>query len=60
MTEATEPGFIKDVLSKLKEVVRESIRDKWFNRVNDLMAHLKKGFTPLKKYQWYFMPTNII
>ena len=54
ITESTEPGFIKVVLSKLKGVARESVRDKRFNRVNDLMAHLKKHFAPSKKYQWYF------
>ena len=54
ITEVTEPGFIKVVLSKLKEVAGENVRDKWFNRVNDLMAHLKKHFAPSKKYQWYF------
>ena len=54
ITESTEPGFIKVVLSKLKGVARESVRDKRFNRVNDLMAHLKKRFAPSKKYQWYF------
>ena len=40
ITKAREPGFIKVVLSKLKCVARESIRDKRFNRINNLMAHL--------------------
>ena len=54
ITEATEPGFIKVVLSELKGVARENDRDKRFNRGNDLMAYLKKRFDPSKKYQWYF------
>ena len=41
-------------LSKLKGVARESVKDKRFNRVNDLIAHFKKRFAPSKKYQWYF------
>ena len=54
ITESTEPGFIKVLLSKLESVARESVRDKRFNRLNDLMAHLKKRSTPSKKYQLYF------
>ena len=46
--------FIKVISSKFKGVTRESVKDKRFNRVNDLMAHLKKRFAPSKKYQWYF------
>ena len=52
--ESTELAFIKVVLSKVKGVARKSIRDKRFNWVNDLMAHLKKCFAPSRKYQWYF------
>ena len=47
--EASELGFIKAVLAKLKGVC-----DKLFSRVKDLIAHLKKRFGPSKKYQWYF------
>ena len=50
----TEPIFIKAVLSKLKGVARESVRDKRFQTINELMTHLKKRFAPSKKYQWYF------
>ena len=53
VTDITEPGFIKAVLAKLKGVARESVRDKQFSRVKDLIAHLKKIFAPTKKYQWY-------
>ena len=54
VTDATEPGFIKAVLLKLRGVARESVRDKQFSKVKDLITHLKKRFTPTKKYQWYF------
>ena len=54
VTQSTEPVFIKAVLCKLKGVARESVRDKQFLRVNDLITHLKKRFAPSKKYQWYF------
>ena len=54
VTEAMKPSFIKAVLAKLKGVARESVRDKQFPRVKDLIAHLKKRFAPTKKYQWYF------
>ena len=54
VTEVTEPGFIKAVLARLKGVARESVRDKQFSKVKDLIAHLKKRFAPTKKYQWYF------
>ena len=53
VTDVTEPGFIKAVLAKLKGVARESVRDKQFSRVEDLIAHLKKRFTLTKKYHWY-------
>ena len=43
-----ETGFMKVVLSKLKDVTRESVRDKRYNPVNDLMAHLK-NVLPLRK-----------
>ena len=45
ITEATEPGFIKIVLSKLKGVARKIVRDKRFNRVNNLMTQLTKRWT---------------
>ena len=54
VTRSTEPIFIKAILSKLKGVARESVRDKQFATINDLIAHLKKRFAPSKKYQWYF------
>ena len=54
ITEATEQSFIKVVSSKLKGVARKSVINKRFNRVNDLMAHIKKRFAPSKEYQWYF------
>ena len=54
VTSTTEPMFIKAVLSKLKGVARESVRDKQFATINDLISHLKKRFAPGKKYQWYF------
>ena len=54
VTDATEPGFIKEVLVKLRDVAPESVRDKQFSKVKDLIAHLKKRFAPTKKYQWYF------
>ena len=54
VTDVTEPGFIKTVLAKPKGVARESVREKQFSRVKDLIAHLKKRFAPTKKYQWYF------
>ena len=44
VTQSTEPMFIKAVLSKLKGVARESVRDKQFLKINDLIAHLKKRF----------------
>lgn len=53
ITPATEPMFIKAVLSKLKGVARESVRDKQFLTINELIAHLKKRFAPTKKYLWY-------
>ena len=54
VTDATESGFIKAVLAKLKGVARESVPDKQFSKITDLIAHLKKRFAPTKKYQWYF------
>ena len=54
VTRTTEPIFIKAVLSKLKGVARESVRDKRFQTINELMTHLKKRLAPSKKYQWYF------
>ena len=54
VTDVTEPGFINAVLAKLKGVARESVRDKQFSGVKDLIAYLKKRFAPTKKYQWYF------
>ena len=57
VTDAAEPGFIKAVLAKLKGVSRESVRDKQFSIVKELIAHLKKRFAPTKKYQWYFKST---
>lgn len=54
ITGATEPAFVKAVFSKLKGAARESCRDKCFNRVSELIEHLKKRFAPTKKYQWYF------
>ena len=54
VTRTTEPIFIKAVLSKLKGVPRESVRDKRFQTINELMTPLKKCFAPSKKYQWYF------
>ena len=44
VTDATELGFIKAVLTKLRGVTRESVRDKQFSKVKDLIAHLKKKF----------------
>lgn len=58
VTDATEPGFIRAVLSKLKGAARESVRDKQFEGINDLVKHLKKRFASSKKYQWYL--ENII
>ena len=49
VTESTEPSFIKVVLSKLKGVARESVRDKRFNRVNEPNGTFKKTFRPFKK-----------
>ena len=50
VTEATEPMFIKAVLSKLKGIARDSVRDKTFATVNELCEHLVKRFAPSKKY----------
>ena len=41
-------------MAKLKGVARESVRDKQFSKIKELIAHLKKRFAPTKKYQWYF------
>ena len=54
VTQATEPMFIKAVLSKLKGIARDSVRDKTFAAVNELCEHLVKRFAPSKKYQCYF------
>ena len=52
VTDATEPGFIKAVLAKLKGIARESVPDKQFSKIKELIAHLKKIYAPTKKYQW--------
>ena len=57
VTYATEPGFIKAVLAKFRGVARESVSDKQFSKVKDLIAHFKKRFAPTKMYQWYFEST---
>ena len=54
VTESTEPAFIKIILSKLKGTARESVRDKEFRNLQEVISHLKKRFAPTKKYQWYF------
>ena len=54
VTRTTKPILINAVLSKLKGIARESVRDKRFQTIDELMTHLKKRFAPSKKYQWYF------
>lgn len=54
ISENSESAFIKAVLGKLKGPARESVRDKTFDRLDDLITHLKKRFASTKKYQWYF------
>ena len=41
-------------MSKLKGTARESVRDKEFKNLQELISHQKKRFAPTKKYQWYF------
>ncbi|XP_051161523.1 uncharacterized protein LOC127281712 [Leptopilina boulardi] len=53
LTENSEPGFINAVLSKLKGAARECVRDRRFQRLDELVSHLKKRFASFKKYQWY-------
>ena len=48
VTDATEPGFIKAALAKLRGVASESVRGKQFSKVKDLIAHLKKRFARKK------------
>ena len=50
VTDAKEPGFTKADLAKLKDVGHESVRDKQFSKIKELIAHLKKRFAPSKKY----------
>lgn len=50
ITIETQPAFIKAMLNKLTGTVRESIRNKQFGTVKELVAHLRQIFAPNKTY----------
>lgn len=43
---------MKIIVSKLTGFACASVSDK-LKKLNDLIAHLKKRFLPIKTYQWY-------
>ena len=49
VTDTADTALIEIVLSKLKEITRESVRDKQFEKFNDLVLHVKKYFAPINK-----------